>query len=276
MKRKAQDPPDMPSKQDAMSAANKKLLLQLFQRGDFLGARRRSQVVREAFQATANCPGCARLHAEGRRKKPEDAFKAIAAAEHHFFEEEQCGELGPLVHGLANLQHLLNSQWYFTAADALWKVLGAKGELPNLKLPEGSKELKDEKAVRLCELIDVVGAAVGIRAYHRASGLSMPTLSPVPAEDKAPLFQRVTDFCSSGLTWDSISWGPRLEAKDLNLDVYKRLGMERTKQFVGITSPYAPASKWEPALTTAYAPLVLLRVRGNRFVWFLCSCCLFW
>ncbi|CAJ1398527.1 unnamed protein product [Effrenium voratum] len=131
-------------------------------------------------------------------------------------------------------------------------VLGAKGELPNLKLPEGSKELKDEKAVRLCELIDVVGAAVGIRAYHRASGLSMPTLSPVPAEDKAPLFQRVTDFCSSGLTWDSISWGPRLEAKDLNLDVYKRLGMERTKQFVGITSPYAPASKWEPALTTAY------------------------
>ena len=43
-------------------------------------------------------------------------------------------------------------------------------------------------------------------------------------------------------------------------------GMERTKQFVGITSPYAPASKWEPALTTAYAPLVLLRVRGNRFV----------
>ncbi|CAJ1332001.1 unnamed protein product [Effrenium voratum] len=185
-------------------------------------------------------------------KITQDAFKAIAAAEHHFFEEEQCGELGPLVHGLANLQHLLNSQWYFTAADALWKVLGAKGELPNLKLPEGSKELKDEKAVRLCELIDVVGAAVGIRAYHRASGLSMPTLSPVPAEDKAPLFQRVTDFCSSGLTWDSISWGPRLEAKDLNLDVYKRLGMERTKQFVGITSPYAPASKWEPALTTAY------------------------
>ncbi|CAJ1449991.1 unnamed protein product [Effrenium voratum] len=203
MKRKAQDPPDMPSKQDAMSAANKKLLLQLFQRGDFLGARRRSQVVREAFQATANCPGCARLHAEGRRKKPEDAFKAIAAAEHHFFEEEQCGELGPLVHGLANLQHLLNSQWYFTAADALWKVLGAKGELPNLKLPEGSKELKDEKAVRLCELIDVVGAAVGIRAYHRASGLSMPTLSPVPAEDKAPLFQRVTDFCSSGI-WPKV------------------------------------------------------------------------
>ena len=57
-----------------------------------------------------------------------------------------------------------------------------------------------------------------------------------------PYFARVTDFCSSGLSFDSRAWGPRLEDranerlpsslsypllvqdKDIKVDVYEKMG----------------------------------------------------
>jgi len=173
MKRKAEDVTGPPAKKktEAMRFANKKLLVQLCGRGDFLRRWRRVQLVREALAETAECEGCQKLHAEGRKKKFKDPFSAVLSVEHHFHEPEECGRLGVLVHAVANQQHLLNASWYFEAADYLWKVLVEAGEVPNAgDLKEGSKELRDEKCVRLCEVVDVVAAAVGIRAYHRGMG----------------------------------------------------------------------------------------------------------
>ncbi|CAE7241593.1 unnamed protein product, partial [Symbiodinium pilosum] len=149
-----------------------KLLLQLCDRGDFLTNTRRAQLVREALACTASCPGCQKLHAAGRQMKFQEPFKAIGLAHHRYSEPEECGGLGILVHAVANQQHILNASWYAEAAEYLWEVLVDAGEVPDAeKLQEGSKELRDEKFVRLCELVDVVAAAVGVRAYHRAMGL---------------------------------------------------------------------------------------------------------
>ncbi|CAK9086733.1 unnamed protein product [Durusdinium trenchii] len=102
------------------------------------------------------------------------------------------------------------------------------------------------------EFIDVVAAAVGVRAYHRASGRPMPKL-PELADNQPPLFSRVREICSSGLHWDAeIAWGPRFEGKDVNLDVYKKLGLERNETMAGMSAGQSPNSKWELALTTAY------------------------
>ncbi|CAE7241597.1 unnamed protein product, partial [Symbiodinium pilosum] len=79
-----------------------------------------------------------------------------------------------------------------------------------------------------------------------------PPLPPMPQEDKPPFFARVTDFCSSGLSFDKRAWGPRLEGKDIKVDVYEKMGMVKSAPVKSITDPYAPGSKWEPAVTTSY------------------------
>ena len=84
-------------------------------------------------------------------------------------------------------------------------------------------------------------------------------------QDEVPFFTRVTDFCSSGLSFDSRAWGPRLEEsscateccrqdKDIKLDVYEKMGMVKSAPIRSITNAYAPGSKWEPAVTTSYEP----------------------
>ena len=74
----------------------------------------------------------------------------------------------------------------------------------------------------------------------------------------------MTDFCSSGLSFDNRAWGPRLEEsvwcaecfwgqdKDIKLDVYQKMGMVKSAPIRSITNAYAPGSKWEPAVTTSY------------------------
>ena len=142
----------------------------------------------QALACTATCPGCQKLHSEGRVKKKEiqatGTFAAVRAETHHFSEAEECGGLGVIVHALANQQHLLDARWYFEAADYVWKVLLAAGEVPKaLEAELEAKELRDEKCARLCEVVDLVGAAVGLRAYHRAMGQQGPALPPMPEKE---------------------------------------------------------------------------------------------
>lgn len=239
-------------KQDAMQVANEKLLKHLCGKGDFLQSKRRCLVVHETFFCLANCAGCQELHARGREWKVKDLWVEIFEAEHTFGTQDDCAGLGVLVHAVANQQHVLTEEFYFEAADFLWKVLSDAGELPEAVKQLEGKELKEEKCIRLCELLDVIAASAGVRSYYRAMGLPMPQL-PQPVEDETPHFRRVTEICSSGLQWDpAVAWAPRLQGQDVNLDVYKRLGMERTPVMAGMSRPDNPNSKWEGALTTAY------------------------
>eukprot|EP00440_Ansanella_granifera_P001204 gb/GFBE01001296.1/.p1 GENE.gb/GFBE01001296.1/~~gb/GFBE01001296.1/.p1 ORF type:complete len:304 (+),score=68.32 gb/GFBE01001296.1/:1-912(+) len=255
MKRKPGDNPEdgPPAKRklDAMDAANRKLLAQLCAGGDFLTASRRTSIVRETLSCTASCPGCLALHKEGRKEKPPDVFARIQEVDHSFSEDAGCGGLGVIVHALANQQHLIDSKWHSKAVEHLWHVLDKVGEIPEAAKNGNS----DDRVARLCEVIDVVAAAVGVRAYYRALGKKgLPELPPMPAagKDEGPCFQRVVDYSSSGLHYDSHAWGPRLEDKDIKKDVYHSLGMVKSDPIKSVTAPYAPGSKWEPALKTSY------------------------
>lgn len=243
----------VPRKQEAMKAANDKLLKHLCGQGDFLQSKRRCLVVHETFFCLANCAGCLEFHAKGREKKVKDAWAESFEEDHTFGTAQDCAGLGVLVHAVANQQHVLTEKFYFQAADFLWKVLSDAGELPEAVKQLEGKELKEEKCIRLCELLDVIAASAGVRSYHRAMGLPMPQLPPPEDQNEAPLFSRVTEICSSGLQWDpAIAWAPRMQGKDVNLEVYKKLGMERSPVIAGMSSPENPNSKWEGALTTAY------------------------
>lgn len=226
-------------KQDAMKAASDKLLPQICGQGDFLCSQRRCMVVRETFRCLNSRPGCP--EANGMK---EDPLVELARAEG---KAQDSANIGILVYSIANQQHLINQEWYNKAADFLWQLLVAADEVPMVARELQGKELKDEKYIRLCELVDVVAASAGIRGYHRAMGIPMPEL-PKAEEDLKPLFSRVTDVCSSGLHWDTeLAWGPRFEGKDVNLERCKTLGVNFTPN-----APGDPNSKWEPALTTGY------------------------
>eukprot|EP00435_Cladocopium_sp_Y103_P060838 s714_g22.t1 len=68
-------------KQDAMKAANEKLLKHLCGKGDFLRSKRRCLVVHETFFCLANCAGCQEFHAKGRERKVKDIWVEIFEAE---------------------------------------------------------------------------------------------------------------------------------------------------------------------------------------------------
>jgi len=235
-----------------MDAANRRLLEQLCGPGDFLTARRRTAIVRETLACTAACPACLALHAEGRRARPQRVFERIAEARHSFSEPSDCGGLGAVVHAAANQQHIVDARWHEEAAEWVWRVLEDAGEVPRAAKEAGSR---DDRVARLCEVIDVVAATVGIRAYCRAMGRRgspAPPALPASGSGGRPHFERVVDFCASGLHWDERAWGPRLEDGSLKRDVLARLGMVKTDWIRSVTSPYAPGSKWEPAPKTAF------------------------
>lgn len=236
-----------------MDAANDRLLKKLCGPGDFLTAQRRTAIVRETLACTAACPACLALHAEGRAARPQRVFQRLAEAQHSFSEPSECGGLGVVVRALANQQHILDAEWHEEATEWVWRVLDEAGEVPKAAKDAGSR---DDRVVRLCEVVDVVAATVGIRAYYRAMGKKGPSPPPaVPAsgDEGRPRFERVVDFCSSGLKWDlERAWGPRLEDGDLKRDVLARFGVVKTDWIHSVTSPYAPGSKWEPAPTTSF------------------------
>mmetsp|Transcript_45637 Transcript_45637/g.115043 ORF Transcript_45637/g.115043 Transcript_45637/m.115043 type:complete len:309 (+) Transcript_45637:72-998(+) len=235
-----------------LDAANDRLLAKLCGPGDFLTASRRASIVRETLACTAACPACLALHAEGRKARPQDVIKSIAGMQHRFSEPSECGGLGIVVHALANQQHVLDAKWHEEAAELVWGVLDEAGEVPR-----SAKEAcsRDDRIARLCEVVDVVAASVGVRAYWRAMGKKGLPATPMPAsgDQVRPHFERVIDFCSSGLHVDlAKGWGPRLEDKDLRKEVFARLGIVKPGWMQSLTSPFAPGSKWEPAPSTSF------------------------
>ena len=113
-------------RREALEAASAGLLARLCGPGDFLPASRRTAVVREAL-ATAGCATCRALHGANKAEAGPEALRQIETD--HSFAEPLCrGDLGSLVHELANHQRRLDETWHAAAAERLWDVLTSVGE----------------------------------------------------------------------------------------------------------------------------------------------------
>mmetsp|Transcript_99496 Transcript_99496/g.319274 ORF Transcript_99496/g.319274 Transcript_99496/m.319274 type:complete len:293 (+) Transcript_99496:102-980(+) len=224
----------------ALETSNQELLAKLCSRGDFLSAASRTSIVREALAATAACPACISLHGEGKSAGGQDLFRRIDCLKHQFAEPAACGGLGPVVHAVANQQHILDEEWYAAAADRVYDALLPTGEEPK-------QDGRDERNARLAEVIEVTALAVGLRAYYRAIGnhvLPVPPALPQKGSDGEARFAKVADLSTSGYVYASNAWGPTLKSKTLKAGVLDQQDVAFLSMF---DMSQHPGSKWSPS-----------------------------
>jgi len=217
----------MEARKAELDAACKLFMEQLTGPGDFLTGARRAAIAREAAQA-AECALCSKLRHEGNGP---DLLKRAEGLRHQYIGPSG---IGCLVLCVANLQELLNAEWYEAAAEKLAVELGSLGEF------QGGQ---DEKVACLTELVAVVAGTIGVRTFYTGTGMPIPQLPPTT--EGAPLFKSVSEFCSGKLERTCYAWGFQVMKSKIVASGLEKAGQSPSK-WVDNANPISPYSKLTP------------------------------
>lgn len=139
-----------------------------------------------------------------------------------------------LVRCVANLQELLDAEWYEAAVEKLASELALMGEF------HGGH---DKKVACLTELVAVVAGTVGVRNFYTASGMPQPPLPPTT--EGAPRFKDVSEFCSGVLEKLSPVWGYQVMKSKIVASGLEKIG-QSPAEWIDNTNPITPYSKLTP------------------------------
>jgi len=206
-----------------LDAACKLFMERLTGPGDFLTGARRSAIAQEAAW-TAGCPARSEFRQGG---------KGPALVNHVTGLDQNCpgsSIIGCLVH----CQDVLNAEWYEAAVDTFAGELGSLGEF---------RGGQDERVACLTELVLVVAGTIGARKFYSASGMPIPNLPPTT--EGAPLFERVSEFCSGKLDRTGYAWGFQVMRSDIVASGLEKIG-QSPSEWIDNTIPSSPYSKMTP------------------------------
>lgn len=217
----------MEARRAELDAACKLFMERLTGPGDFLTGSRRAAIAREAAQA-AECQSCIKLRHDGRGP---ELLKRAESLDHHYIGPPG---IGCLVLCVANLQELLDAEWYEAATAKLAAELVSLGEF------QGGQ---DEKVACLTELVAVVAGIIGVRKFYTGSGMPIPQLPPTT--EGAPLFKSVSEFCSGKLERTSNAWGFQVTKSKIVASGLKKIG-QSPSEWIDNANPMSPYSKLTP------------------------------
>jgi len=200
--------------------------------GDFLTGARRAAIAREAAEA-AESAACSKIRQIGKSFKGPELLKQVESLNLQY-QYMESNSIGCIVHCVANLQEVLDAEWYETAVEKLAAELGSVGEF------EGGQ---DERIACLTELVVVVAGTIGVRNFYLASGIAIPLL-PLTTEG-APVFKRVSEFCSGKLQRTGYAWGFQVIKSQIVASGLEKIG-QSLSEWVDNTNPMSPYSKMTP------------------------------
>eukprot|EP00931_Biecheleriopsis_adriatica_P121031 TRINITY_DN96110_c0_g1_i1.p1 TRINITY_DN96110_c0_g1~~TRINITY_DN96110_c0_g1_i1.p1 ORF type:complete len:273 (+),score=56.65 TRINITY_DN96110_c0_g1_i1:57-875(+) len=217
----------MEARRAELDSACKLFMKNLTGPGDFLTGARRASIAQEAARA-AECTECSKVRQEGKKA---GLLKRVESLNHNY---SGPSGIGCLVLCVANLQELLDAEWYDAAVEKLAMELTSLGEF------HGGH---DERVACLTELVMVVAGIVGVRNFYSSSGMQIP---PLPATTEgAPLFQHVSEFCAGKLERTGYAWGFQVMKSKVLATGLAKIG-QSPAEWTDNTNPMSPYSKMTP------------------------------
>eukprot|EP00931_Biecheleriopsis_adriatica_P020920 TRINITY_DN13836_c0_g1_i1.p1 TRINITY_DN13836_c0_g1~~TRINITY_DN13836_c0_g1_i1.p1 ORF type:complete len:173 (+),score=26.60 TRINITY_DN13836_c0_g1_i1:411-929(+) len=116
--------------------------------------------------------------------------------------------------------------------------------------------LQDVGAAYMSEVLNVVASAVAILNFYKAVNRTPPTPPDASVFGGEPRFKQVTDFCSSGLSYNDNGWGPCINGDSIKRDVLQSKGINIPTWWENNDQHWqslSPKTKWTPAIGTAVA-----------------------